>query len=348
MKKTTKILAVVLVLAMMLSLCACGKKGPVFSEGLDENGYFKGITALDHYTMGDFSKITIEQKQIDAEIEYLTSEMFPAQEKVTDRAVEAGDTYNMAYVGKIDGKEFEGGSTGEEGTVVDTKTQKYIDGFFEQVVGHVPGETFDINVTFPDPYEGNNDLSGKAAVFTITLNYIVEYKKAEWNDEFVYNNMYYYYGLSTTAEAEEYIKNILLDEFVSKNATLKDEVPESVITWYEKCVIQNLENEAKNQFGVELVTLLKQQYGVNSATEFIEKYKDELEQDAASYLLLQALAENEGYVASEEEIQQTIKNQAEKEEDQQALIEAYGMPYIAQFTMQSKVYEKLMAKVVIE
>lgn len=348
MKKTTKIIAMVMVLAMMLGFCACGKNEFSFSDGLDENGYFKGIKALDYYELGDFSKIVIQQKQIDAEIEYLTTELFPEQVKVTDRAVEAGDTYNMGYVGKIDGVAFENGSTGEGGATVNTKTDKYIDGFFDQIVGHVPGETFDINVTFPDPYENNKDLSGKAAVFTITLNYIVEYKKAEWTDDFVYNNMYYYYGLKTTAEAEDYIKNMLLDDFVGKNAKLTGELPEAVQTWYEKCVIKNLENQAKNQMGVELVKLLKDQYGVNSETEFIEKYKDELSAQAQSYLLLQALAENEGYKASEAEIQEMLKTQAEKEEDQKAMIDAYGMPYLAQFTMQNKVYEKLMEKVVIE
>ena len=66
--------------------------------------------------------------------------------------------------------EFEGGSTNGAGTEVTIGVTSYIDNFLEQLIGHKPGETFDIKVTFPDPYERNSELSGKDAVFTVTIN----------------------------------------------------------------------------------------------------------------------------------------------------------------------------------
>ena len=94
--------------------------------------------------------------------------------EVTDRAVKDGDTLNIDYVGTVDGVAFEGGSTDGKGTQVTIGVTSYIDDFLEQLIGHRPGETFDIEVTFPDPYENNPDLAGKDAVFTVTVNHIVE------------------------------------------------------------------------------------------------------------------------------------------------------------------------------
>ena len=48
---------------------------------------------------------------------------------------------------------------------------QYIDDFLEQLIGHKPGETFDIEVTFPDDYM-TEELAGKDAVFETTINYI--------------------------------------------------------------------------------------------------------------------------------------------------------------------------------
>lgn len=80
-----------------------------------------------------------------------------------------GDTVVIDYVGKIDGVAFDGGTA--ENQTLTLGSGAYIDGFEDQIVGHHPGETFDINVTFPDDY-GATDLAGKDAVFTITLDSI--------------------------------------------------------------------------------------------------------------------------------------------------------------------------------
>lgn len=80
-----------------------------------------------------------------------------------------GDTVVIDYVGKIDGEAFNGG-TAENQTLV-LGSGQYIDGFEEQIVGHKVGETFDINVTFPDDY-GVAQYAGKDAVFTVTLDAI--------------------------------------------------------------------------------------------------------------------------------------------------------------------------------
>ena len=58
----------------------------------------------------------------------------------------------------------------------------------DQIVGHTPGETFDVTVTFPENY-GNADLSGKEAVFETTLHYIKESVTPELTDDWVKENL---------------------------------------------------------------------------------------------------------------------------------------------------------------
>ena len=92
----------------------------------------------------------------------------------TSLTVADGDTVNIDYVGTVDGVEFSGGNTQGMGTDLVIGSGSYIDDFEEQLIGAHPGDTVEVNVTFPDPYGNNEDLSGKDAVFTVTVNGIYE------------------------------------------------------------------------------------------------------------------------------------------------------------------------------
>lgn len=88
--------------------------------------------------------------------------------------VEDGDTVNIDYVGSVDGVEFEGGSTQGQGTDLVIGSGSYIDDFEEQLIGAHSGDEIDVYATFPDPYNNNPDLSGKEALFEVTINGIYE------------------------------------------------------------------------------------------------------------------------------------------------------------------------------
>ena len=95
------------------------------------------------------------------------------------------------------------------GTEVTIGVTQYIDDFLEQLIGHKPGESFDVEVTFPDEYPNNEDLAGKDAVFAVTVNYIVEQVTPELTDDFVQENLKDTYGWSTAQEAMDSIKSDL-------------------------------------------------------------------------------------------------------------------------------------------
>lgn len=95
---------------------------------------------------------------------------------ITDESIEAklGDTVNIDFTGYVDGEEFAGGSTNGAGYDLELGSGSFIDGFEDGIVGHKVGETFDLNLAFPDPYPSDTSLSGKDVVFTTTLNGIYE------------------------------------------------------------------------------------------------------------------------------------------------------------------------------
>ena len=87
----------------------------------------------------------------------------------TSLTIEDGDTVNIDYVGSIDGVEFEGGNTKGNGADLVIGSHTYIDDFEEQLIGHHPGDSVDVTVTFPEDY-GKDELNGKEALFKVTIN----------------------------------------------------------------------------------------------------------------------------------------------------------------------------------
>ena len=125
-----------------------------------------------------------------------------------------GDVVNINYEGKIDGVAFEGGTATDQ--LLELGSGTMIPGFEEGIIGMEEGEIKDINVTFPENY--GNDLAGKDAVFTISLNSIVYTKdeNPELTDAIVQEC---FTDISTVSECEAYyvqaIKNSKANDFLS-------------------------------------------------------------------------------------------------------------------------------------
>ena len=88
----------------------------------------------------------------------------------TSYEIKNGDTVNIDYVGSIDGEVFE--DTEGAGAMLEIGSGTYIDDFEEQLIGAHPGETVEVNVTFPEGY--SDELGGKDATFEVTINGVYE------------------------------------------------------------------------------------------------------------------------------------------------------------------------------
>lgn len=309
-----------------------------FSFGLEENGYFSDIKALDYVTLPeDYASLSLPDDVANLDSEIVQSNVdsilagYATAEQILDREVEDGDTVNIDYVGSVDGVEFSGGSTGGMGTSVLAGSENYIDDFLTQIIGHTPGETIDVVVTFPDPYSNDESLSGKEALFVTTINYIEgEPITPELNDEFVADNLTAQYGWITVEEMETGISTSLLTSqineyiwsYVPENATF-EEVPESVMEQAKQEALASLTMQAA-MYGMNIEDLLTAN-GLESEDAYLETNLAQIEDTAKVRLLVQAIAEDAKLEVTEESIIKVIgsdENLAEYEE-------RYGKAYLA-------------------
>lgn len=270
-------------------------------------------------------------------------------EEVTDEnaAVQDGDTVNIDYVGKIDGKEFDGGSA--QGSVLVIGSDTFIDGFEDGLIGMKKGETKDLNLTFPDDY-GNTDVAGKAVVFTVTLNSIS--RAPEQDDAWVssytdgkYTSMddYRAYMKESLQEGNDEAADQQLNsdawEQIEKTCTFL-KLPKSYVEEGSEEFEKNVTSQAE-QYNATLDDFITQ----NGLTA--EEYKTRKEQygryTAESRLLLEALMQAEQLADDSQEYKDAL---AETEKawgmTEDALKEQYGEDTLKQYVETQMVLDKVI------
>lgn len=330
-----------------------------YGDYLDENGHWKDVTALDYVTLPDgYAAISVPaddvvptDEDVQAQIDYLASN-FATTEQVTDRAVEDGDTVNIDYTGTIDGVEFDGGSTNGAGTDVTIGTTQYIDDFLDQLVGHMPGETFDVEVTFPDDY-GVDELNGKDAVFSTTINYIEEQVTPEIDDAWVNENLSSSYGWTTVDEMRQGITDSLqanavanyVQTYVTDNSEIS-EIPEVIVESQRQMTLSQYQSYA-DAYGMSLEDMLSMVSGAQSTDEFFEMNADSFEQTARGYLVYQAIAEDAGIDPTEDDVLAYFQS-VMGVDDLTDLEASYGMPYLKLCTLVQQVEDLLTDGATVE
>lgn len=329
-----------------------------YSGAIDDNGFWKGITALDYVELFDYKAIAvpsdtheITDEAIQAQIDSILAS-YTTSAQVTDRAVVDGDTVNIDYVGSVDGVEFDGGNTNGTGTEVTIGVTIYIDNFLEQLIGHNPGDTFNVEVTFPEDY-GQEELNGKDAIFVTTINHIVEKNEAELTDEFVTENLTGTYKATTVAELKDEIKEDLqknaiksfMQSYVTENTTVKS-VPDLILNYQEQYMVKFYEDYAVS-FNMEMEDFLASYGGVSSVEELIENNVDSNKETATYYLILQAIAEDADITVDDADVAAYFKENMGSEDyaEQQ---EQYGLPYIKQVTLCEMVLDYLTQNAELE
>ncbi len=329
-----------------------------YSEGVDDNGYYDGIVASDYVTLPDgYDKISIAASDYEVSDDDVMSEakssylanVVTSESYVTDREVKDGDTVNIDYVGSVDGVEFTGGTTNGSGTDVTIGTTQYIDDFLDQLVGHKPGETINVEVTFPDGYSDSTDADGntmelanKDAVFVTTINYIIETNEVEITDDLVKDNLSESYGWNTVDEMKAGIKAKLensnkqtyVQDWFSNNIQVEN-LPDAVLAVQERNMV-NYYTTYANNYGVSLDSFLSSYVGVENVETLKENQKESNTKSANYFLALQAVAEKQNISVSEDDIKAYFLENMSTE-DYSTYEDSYGLPYIKMVVLENKV-----------
>ena len=323
-----------------------------YSSGIDANGYLENVRALDYVTLPDNytalpikkSDITPSAEDIQAQVDNLLAQYATTQE-VTGRAAQSGDIVNINYAGTVDGVAFTGGTY--QGYDLTLGSGSFIDGFEDQIIGHNVGDTFDVNVTFPDGYDDSTDsegntivLSGKAAVFSVTLNSISESVTPELTDAWVDANFGTSNDLHTAEAVRAYFSDALYDSNL-ENAIMDSlldnskfsELPTQATNYYI-CMFLNYYSQLCSYYSTDLNTFAQAQ-GYADADAMLAASDSTITHLAQQDLIYQAIAESQGITPSQENLDAASSNSS------------YGENFVTYSALQGTVLDWLKANAVI-
>ena len=328
-----------------------------FSSAFDENGFWKDVRALDHVDLFDYRALRIpedvyyiDEADVQSGIESIFS-AFLMEMWITDRAVTATDTVNIDFRGTINGVEFEGGSTGGMGIELDMEDPYFLDGFLEQLIGHIPGETIIFEITIPNDYY-EESLRGKRARFETVINHIVEnYRNI--TDNFVEATLSGIYGWKTVDEMKDALRASLrnpamqryVNQYLSFEVPVKS-IPVQMTSYLEQAVLYGYQ-EAADKEGIEIDEYLQKNVGVSNAEELHRMNKSHTEMLATLYLVIQAVAEDAGITVDRADLEEYFRKNAGTEA-LPSYEEHYGLPWLKQNVICQTVVDFIVANAVLD
>lgn len=228
-----RIISVFLIIVLMAAfLTGCGKNRQLYNtanlgdyvEVSDYLGIEIDTTSEEYarlyayYLYSDTYNYQLEDDEIKSVVTFDNSD---------EISVELGDMVNIDYTGYNGETAFEGGTA--QGALLTIGAGMFIDDFEDQLIGSKPGQTVEVNVTFPEDYTSAT-LAGVKAKFVVTVNSVAK------NPEQIYQ----LFELESQEEYEELLnsraqKSFVFDAVCDKS-TVKDFPKKDIEKFYEAAV----------------------------------------------------------------------------------------------------------------
>lgn len=257
--------------------------------------------------LGDYKNLGVKKpeakvtkKSVDEVLDNIATSF--AEKKTVKRAAAEGDEVIIDFVGKKDGEAFPGGTAKDYHLALGSHT--FIPGFEEGIVGHEPGDKFDLKLTFPKDY-GVADLAGAKTVFEVLLKQVNEVVKPKIDDTIAEKC-----GFKTVAELKADIeKNLAAQDEHRINEKFKDDLitalvkkskvpaPEVLINDQLRMIRDDMTRNAESR-GMSFEDFLKEN---NEAEESWEKQARKVaEARVKASLVLQTLAVEQKITVSDD------------------------------------------------
>ena len=314
MKKILSVsLTAVLAVCMMIALTGCGGGEPYEDYDLTE-----------YITLPDYNSYEVEEPEVlieDADIEEeIQSRLEEAAttEKVTEGTVEEGDSVTISFEGTLaDGSSVDGMSSDSYELTLGSGSM--IDGFEEGLYGATIGETVTLNLQFPDPYNNNEELSGKDVTFEVTVLSKNVQNVPEFNEDFVKENSDY-------ETVEEYRSSVASDleeqEYNNQLSTIKEElymklVDETEVKKYPEKEVDDYFDELDEyyRYGAETSGYEDWDAFLESQDMTQEEYEEQIQLYAEEYvkqeMVIYLFAQVEGVEVTDEEYDQFLQDNLE-------------------------------------
>ena len=327
MKKWMKTGLLIFAAAMAVSGCN-GKEAAEGESSAAETVSEAELSDEASITLGNYKGLTltavreeVTDADIDAELDALRQQ-YPAV--VEGRAAKEGDVANIDYVGTKDGVAFDGGTA--SGYNLSLGNGGFIDGFEDGVVGMMPGEEKDLNLTFPEEYH-SAELAGQDVVFHVTLNQLMSpeetavdddlAKRALGDDSAVLEDLRAQVSASLESQAEanyfnaagnELLTQVINDSQITADPDAVDQMHQQLLTTYTAYA---------SQYGLELADFLSLFLGTDE-----EGLKATAETLVKQEMVLDEIIAAEGLSATDE--QKDLLAQMNYFTDADEMIATYG------------------------
>lgn len=299
------------------------EKGLVVAADVENIEDYVKLGEYQNLEISEAPKQEVTEEVLENNIHYLLLKKYKPVEVTEDRAVQQDDTVNIDYTGYMDGEAFEGGA--DTGADLLIGSGQFISGFEDGLVGHKKGEEVTLDLTFPDPYEMNPDLSGKAVQFKVKINkisaapeltdtWVAENTEFKTVDEFKQNQKELL-QTSLDIDYEGQIKADLFALVVENSEILK--YPEKLMEETKVTVKEQLDSMYQMQAGITFDDYVKSQ---GLSEEDVDKgLEDSAKQYLTQNLIVQALMDAEGMEFTEKEY----------EKEKEAYAVSSGFPDVA-------------------
>lgn len=314
-----------------------------YSQGLESNGYISGVVASDKVSLpADYLNIEVPYSEVEFSDEDIQADIDSQLEKYkvvsddTNLKVADGDKVDIAYVGRMDGEEFEGGSSDSYALTIGSGS--FIDTFEEQLIGAAVGDQVIVNVTFPENY-GNVDLQGKPAEFTVDINGI--YVETEFTDDFVAENLSAYAttvdGYKTylretneRAKLEAYVESYLKDNSsVSSYPNKYVRILKSIKKYDDQQSYEYMNMIYLNYYGASVYNSFEDYIGMTEA-EYDESLKDICKETCKENMIYQAIVEKSGEVIDRTWVENYMTEQGNDMNAFESAVQSAGEPFTLQ------------------
>jgi len=280
-------------------------------------------------------KLSVGEAQVEMALRHLQEE-HAQLEPVEDRdVVEAGDFVVLDFVGSIDGKPFPGGR--RENYPLEIGSGRALPQFEAAIVGLKKGREHTISFDYPTDYF-NQELAGKVAVFSLTVQAIKKRVLPLLDDEFAKDHgesasldeLKRKLRVRLASELEEIqitdLKEKLLARLIEANAF---EVPPAMVDRQ----VRYLMERRQARLAAEGPSSSEKQF---SAEQLRKDLEPQARRQSQATLLIEKIAEAEGIKVSDEEVQLRIEKIARTAGDKGAAVRELYRPSDAREGLRSE------------
>lgn len=259
----------------------------------------------------DREEVEVTDADMEAKLKEL-QEMYSTMEEISeDSEVVSGNHVVIDFQGAVAGQSLK--ELKADDYLLEVGSNTFITGFEDQLLGMKKGEDRDVTIKFPDDYH-HKDVAGKDAIFTVTLKNIKEKQIPEINEEFVKNFEQYNtldelredlrkdIGAQKQEQADGSMSMALMDKLIEKNPIM---APETLV-----------ERQIHSMMADTRWRMSMQGIDADKAAEILPRYHDLYKSDATrivqTFLLMKKIGEKENISVSDEELNEHIRELAEK------------------------------------